>query len=695
MLPLPRLTRLLVALAMLAGCAAIGTNAPQKVSTQLGSVLGLPTFTPGPTVPPQAGRAPVLVGTLVDASGKAVAGATIKAFEALVGNNAGSLVGNNAGARRIATAQGQSDAQGSFTLTLSATGTFNVEGDRQGSLKVFVPDVKVTSPDTTSLGSRVMTPPGFLSGTVRDSKGTPNLTGAQVFIPGSPYSSMVAENGNFSLGAVAAGTYDLRALHPTLGDARLDRKVTITSGQTTQAPELVLATDALAVDRLREATTGATTSVSAPGSTLILEGSGFGHTRGRSFTLEIGSVLVTQATRSSDTRIVATVPSGAQSGDLVLKVDAVIAKAVPLRIMKTLAWRRATWRLGVGDTLDPWQLAEVRDTAGQWIDLAATGAGPLALDLQPDTFVSTAGSPAAPTLEAQAQGSVTLSMRAGQLAAANLALTVGTAGTGDRIELLPPRQGQTPPPTELIRDGEIQLSPEIGELSLKNPLSQWAIYELAEAPGIVPTPHPDAASFYGVWPRGAIMARQGERVTVLGSRKALLVPPRQELFLRVNTLPLEGQPMPPRNLRWSLVSAFALEDTPIATASERALVVPASSSGVTLPLPDLYKRKVVRLRAAGDWGYHGGDRRGPDGQGGTGICLTPCDGVIPEGALVRVEPGARLDDDFGSAPTSFVGSDATLLVESGEKLILRMQDWIFHDNRGSVTVWWDVLWTEP
>ena len=100
--------------------------------------------------------------------------------------------------------------------------------------------------------------------------------------------------------------------------------------------------------------------------------------------------------------------------------------------------------------------------------------------------------------------------------------------------------------------------------------------------------------------------------------------------------------------------------------------------------------------AAGNWGLHGNDYKGPDGQGAPGICTTPCDGLIPESALIRVEAGTRLESDYGTAnPTSFVGSDTTLLVDSGEALVLRMQDGHFVDNRGTVDIWWDVLWQEP
>ena len=82
-----------------------------------------------------------------------------------------------------------------------------------------------------------------------------------------------------------------------------------------------------------------------------------------------------------------------------------------------------------------------------------------------------------------------------------------------------------------------------------------------------------------------------------------------------------------------------------------------------MPLPDRFVRKVVRIRAAGDWGLHGNDFKGPDGQGNPGICTTPCYGTVPESALVRVESGQRLDDDWSTNPTTFVGSEAVVLVE--------------------------------
>lgn len=699
-------TGILLALTMLGGCAAAGTQSATRPIARLDTGPGviLASAAPGATTAPQPlPQGPAVWGILVDGTGQPLPGATVKAFDALIGNHAAGLVSNAAGnlasrTRRVAANEGLTGVDGSFLLTLPATGTYNLEGDKGGALKVFVRAIPVEQAAIKQIGSQTMTPPGILSGTVRDSKGTSDLTGAQVFIPGSPYSAFVTASGAYTLGGVAAGSHDLRAIHPTLGDARSEGAVLVSSGKTTQAPELILATDAVSVDRLRDAGTGATASVSAPGALLVLEGTGFGQTRGRAFTLEIGGVQVTAATRSSDTRIEARVPSGAQNGDLVLRVDATTAKALPLRIIKSLGWRRNTWRLGLGDTLDPWALADVRDTSGQWVDIANTGAGPLRLSNVPEAPLARSGSNDSPRLEASATGSTTLTLQAGTLPTSSLALTVGAAGTGDQLALLPPRAGATPAPTTIIRDGEVTVGPESGEVLIRNPLNQWAIYELTEAPGVLATPAPDTEGFYQAWPTGALMVRSGSNLLVLGGRKGHLVPPRQELALRLNVRPGTGQsPLPARTVRWNLTEAFSIDETATATSSERVVTLAASaSSGITLPLPERFRRKVVRIRAAGDWGVHGGDSRGPDGQGAPGICTTPCDGLIPESALIRVEAGTRLESDYGTAnPTSFVGSDAILLVDSGEALVLRMQDWHFVDNRGSLEVWWDVLWQEP
>jgi hypothetical protein len=684
---------LVTVLATLAGCAAVGTNAAPSLTSRLDTGPGiiLATGTPAPAQP--AAASPAVWGFLVNASGQPLAGASVKAFDALVGNNAGSLT---APARRIAANEGLTAADGSFLLVLPATGTYNLEGDKGGTLKVFVRGIAVPTKDIKKVGSQVMTPPGILSGTVRDSKGTQDLTGAQVFIPGSPYSAFVTAGGTYTLGAVAAGNYDLRAIHPTLGDARSMAAVTVTSGKTTQAPELVLATDEVRVDRLRDLDSGATTSIAAPGATLVMEGVGFGATRGRAFTLEIGGTLVTAATRSSDTRIEARVPASAQSGDLVLRVDATNAKAVPLRVIKTLGWRRTTWRMGFGDTLDPWELADVRDTAGQWIDLAASGPGPIILTASPATRITRSGTDDAPRIAALATGAATMGLKAGSLAAANVAVTVGAAGTGDQTALLQPRPGTTPAPSNLVRDGEVTVKTESGEVLIRNPLNQWAIFDLTEAAGAIATPPPDTQRFYEAWPTAALVVRSGANLHVLGGRKGFLLPPKQDLALRVNAIPGASGSLPSRTVRWTLAQAFSLDDIDVATSSERVVTLAASSSsGINVPLPDRFVRKVVRIRAAGDWGLHGNDFKGPDGQGNPGICTTPCYGTVPESALVRVESGQRLDDDWSTNPTSFVGSEAVVLVESGEALTLRMQDGLFGDNRGALSIWWDVLWVEP
>lgn len=136
-------------------------------------------------------------GTVRDPYGAPAAGVYVAAFPRETG---GSIVVQTA-------------ADGTYTLTLSA-GTYDLQAAKDGYYADHVFGLSIP-PSLTGIDMDlgVLNPPATISGTVRDSGGTP-LAGAQVSATpsggGSPVTTQTAADGTYTL-SVSAGTYTLQA----------------------------------------------------------------------------------------------------------------------------------------------------------------------------------------------------------------------------------------------------------------------------------------------------------------------------------------------------------------------------------------------------------------------------------------------------------------------------------------------------
>ncbi|MEB3205522.1 MAG: hypothetical protein VKP57_12585, partial [Candidatus Sericytochromatia bacterium] len=332
------------------------------------------------------------------------------------------------------------------------------------------------------------------------------------------------------------------------------------------------------------------------------------------------------------------------------------------------------------------------------------------------TRITRSGTDDAPRIAALATGAATMGLKAGSLAAANVAVTVGTAGTGDTLALLPPRAGATPAPDSETRGSFLVPARQGGETAFRNPLAQWAIIELtAEGtwslgpdlpadlnglrPGaVIPRQYdpsegyevPIYSAYYSNLSPGVLTGREGGKLFRMGSRHVALVPPRSYLHFRINDLSDEqgfSDNTGAAQVNWQILNAFMPAE--VATSSERVQILPGRlEGGITLDLPRAFVRRVVQVRAAGTWGTDQGEQVGPEGRGQPPVCTVPCHWEVPLSALVRI-------DDANQRLTTYIGKDSLLLVEADTPLQVKMQDCCNGDNVGEVNVWWDVVWEEP
>jgi hypothetical protein len=144
---------------------------------------------------------------------------------------------------------GKTSADGSFVLDNVLPGTLNIivtssdgtsltEGSAQYA-KMFK-DVVVRHKETNHLGAHEFKKSGAVSGKVTFFENANNLdlTGSDVYIPGTSYIAKTDENGAFTLAGLPEGTLTLKAQHT--GFAILSLEVEIRSGETVDLGELPL-----------------------------------------------------------------------------------------------------------------------------------------------------------------------------------------------------------------------------------------------------------------------------------------------------------------------------------------------------------------------------------------------------------------------------------------------------------------------
>ncbi len=358
-------------LALLSGCvvlplSGIGGNRPDNGLQTSPAPSGFGSNTGTGSIDPATAQGPVS-GLVLDLQGRPAPNVRITAFLAgtspLIGN-AGSGLANNSGAayhiasgvlgarwlppssraRRLAAGvEVRTDAQGRYALAPTEPGKYNIEAVLDQQTKAWRAKIEYRGGDSrVDAGKMTLAPVGQISGKVRaiDSRVT-DFTGTQAYIPGSSFVAVTDNAGAFTLSGVPAGAFELGAFNVNLGDALLPDAsnpdpITVLSGQTSRAPDLVLAARLPELDRLTRARTLDRTDNGASGTEVDLHGKHFGLARGIPVKVTFNGVPAEKVERLTEELLRATVPSGAANGKVAVTVGNLLSNQISFRVIKTL-----------------------------------------------------------------------------------------------------------------------------------------------------------------------------------------------------------------------------------------------------------------------------------------------------------------------------------------------------------------------
>jgi hypothetical protein len=149
---------------------------------------------------------------------------------------AGVMAGSrSAGSARSIAAQTQTDAAGSYTLSGLGSGTYTVYASCPSSLeKAVTTSVTVAAGKTATATDLSLTPTGAIAGTVTLGSATHGNLGIMVYVAGTSYFAMTADDGAFVISEVPAAT-GLALVASMSGFDSYVASVSVTAGAVTQA----------------------------------------------------------------------------------------------------------------------------------------------------------------------------------------------------------------------------------------------------------------------------------------------------------------------------------------------------------------------------------------------------------------------------------------------------------------------------
>lgn len=264
---------------------------------------GAPATTPSP-----------LGGRILDMQGRPVGGVLVRASftNAIPFTNGIPFSAQGVGE---STAEIRTNADGRFSFANPPVGEVNVEAIQSDERKAVRQSVAVRSGVMLDLGDLRLAPVGAIAGRITTpSHAGVNLLGTDVFTPGLNYMVKTDEQGNFRLSNVPAGRFRLVASNQGLGRGEM-ADVEVKPGEVTTLDAIPLSLTPPSVTELRPAMGGA-------GATLEIIGQNFGKSTSGGNTVEVylNGVRLSDVSVENDQRIRTRVPSGAQSGRVVVKV---------------------------------------------------------------------------------------------------------------------------------------------------------------------------------------------------------------------------------------------------------------------------------------------------------------------------------------------------------------------------------------
>lgn len=351
----------------------VGVYATPVPPTPRPTATPTPAPTPTPTPPPLVN----LRGAIVDATDQVVENAAIKVFAP---DGDGAVI-----------AEGKSDALGNFVVEVPRGKPFNVEaseGERVGfkaGVRVGVPSFQITIAKGSKVLGKVSAP---------KAPAVTDFSGVVVTIPGSPYKATALADGSYEIPNVPAGTFDIFASKEGLGSA-LGANVQVRSNQ-------VALVGLLSFDVTTPKIVAVAPASGGVGAEFRVSGSGFGQA-GAPVQISVGGVAVVAPTRLSDTTLVGTVPVGAKSGEVLVKIGELPSNPGSFQVIKTLTIAALDGPLLVGGTRT--YVATAKDEAG------ATITGP---SLDWSTSTATLVEVKAGFVKALAVGDATIAVRSGE-----------------------------------------------------------------------------------------------------------------------------------------------------------------------------------------------------------------------------------------------------------------------------------------
>jgi hypothetical protein len=223
--------------------------------------------------------------------------------------------------------EARTDAAGRFRLVDPPRGMATVEAEASEQLKAIRMKVAVVAGAQIELDPLTLQPTGTLAGKV-SAPDHPDLLGTTVFIPGTRYVAMTDANGRYTLTHVPAGTYELAAMRPSFAPT-VATGVDVRSGETTQAPELVLKLDAPVLTSLSQSNGG-------PDTEITIRGQNFGATKNTVLMVFFGATQATTVVRVSDTEIRVKVPDKALSGPVIVRSNGVESNPLSFQVIAHL-----------------------------------------------------------------------------------------------------------------------------------------------------------------------------------------------------------------------------------------------------------------------------------------------------------------------------------------------------------------------
>lgn len=309
-----------------------------------------PTPSATPLAPQPSGAPRSFTGLVLGLDGNPAANVRVTGYlianngAGVVSNNGSSLISDKGSSYRVqdTSLSTLTDAQGRFTLVSSNGRPLDLEAVQQDDVKAMQFDVGASASDVTlqlahtgTLSGRVAAPAG---------SGVGNLTGVQVYVPGTAYMAMTDASGAFTIPNMPVGSYDLMASKTGLGTANASG-VVITADHTTTAPALTLAPNTPQIS-------GTDVLSGAPGALVTLKGQNFGTSTGATLEVTFGGAIATAVQRVDDQTLKVTVPSDARSGNIIATVGGLISNAEAFQVIKSLAISPRVTCLDLNKTTD-------------------------------------------------------------------------------------------------------------------------------------------------------------------------------------------------------------------------------------------------------------------------------------------------------------------------------------------------------